>query len=79
VSGTRAYYEAVCKQLNGCFRAAYYDAAAVMLRRLLENARHEAYEYLRREARSKDNGGTGNYFMLRDLVERANGRHRTPD
>ncbi|NOX57589.1 MAG: hypothetical protein GXP29_01860, partial [Planctomycetes bacterium] len=45
-SKTRGYIECICKQLNGCFRAAYYDAALVMLRRLLETLIIEAYEYL---------------------------------
>ena len=66
--GTRPYIEAVCKQLNGCFRASYYDAASVMLRRLIETLVIEAYEYLKREAEIKD--GSGNYFMLKHLVER---------
>ncbi len=67
----RGYVEAVCRELNGCFRAAYYNAAAVMLRRLLETLIIEAYEHLRRESEIKDPGG--NYFMLADLVERACG------
>lgn len=62
----------VCKQLNGCFRASYYDAASVMLRRLMETLIIEAYEYLKREIEIKD--GDGNYFMLKHLVERANGK-----
>jgi len=70
--GTRGYIESVCQQLNGCFRAAYYDAASVMLRRLMETLIIEAYEYLRREAEIKDSDG--NYFMLKHLVERANGK-----
>lgn len=70
---TRGYVESVCKQLNGCFKAAYYDAASVMLRRLLETLIIEAYEHLKRESEIKDNGGTGNYYMLKDLVARANG------
>lgn len=68
---TRGYIESVCKQLNGCFRASYYDAAAVMLRRLLETLIIEAYEYLKRQNEIQDGGG--NYFMLKDLVERACG------
>lgn len=72
-SNTRGYIESVCKQLNGCFKAAYYDAASVMLRRLLETLIIEAYEHLRRESEIKDNGGAGNYYMLKDLVARANG------
>ncbi|WP_038202956.1 DUF4145 domain-containing protein [Xenophilus azovorans] len=67
----RGYIEAVCRELNGCYRAAYYNAAAVMLRRLLETLIIEAYEHLGREAEIRD--GAGNYFMLADLVERACG------
>ena len=69
--GTRGYIESVCKQLNGCFLAAYYDAASVMLRRLMETLIIEAYEKLNRESEIKD--GEGNYFMMKQLVERANG------
>ena len=70
-TGTRCYIESVCKQLNGCFRAAYYDAASVMLRRLIETLIIEAYEFLKREGEIK--GADGNYFMLKHLVDRANG------
>jgi hypothetical protein len=70
--GTRSYIESVCKQLNGCFRAGYYDAASVLLRRLVETLIIEAYEYLKRESEIKD--ADGNYFMLRNLVERASGK-----
>lgn len=68
---TRGYIEEVCRQLNGCFNAAYYDAAAVMLRRLLETLIIEAYEHLTREKEIKD--ASGNYFLLVDLVDRACG------
>jgi len=69
--GTRGYIESVCIQMNGCYAAAYYDAAAVMLRRLLETLIIEAYEHLAREHEIKDSGG--NYLMLKDLVDRACG------
>jgi hypothetical protein len=70
--GTRKYIESVCKQLNGCFRSCYYDAASVMLRRLMETLIIEAYEHLKRESEIKDTDG--NYYMLRHLVDRASGR-----
>ena len=70
-SGTRGYVESVAKQLNGCFSAAYYDAASVMLRRLVETLIIEAYEHLRRENEIKDNDG--NYLMLGELVQRSLG------
>jgi hypothetical protein len=68
---TRGYIEEVCRELNGSFRHAYYNAAAVMLRRLLETLVIEAYEHLNRETEIKD--GRGNYLMLSDLAERACG------
>jgi Domain of unknown function (DUF4145) len=68
---TRSYIEEVCRELNGSFHHAYYNAAAVMLRRLLETLIIEAYEHLGREAEIKDGGG--NYLMLGDLAERVSG------
>ena len=68
---TRGYIEEVCRELNGSFHHAYYNAAAVMLRRLLETLIIEAYEHLKRESEIKDGGG--NYLMLSELAERACG------
>jgi len=68
---TRGYIEEVCRELNGCFHHAYYNAAAVMLRRLLETLIIEAYERLGRETEIKDGGD--NYLMFSDLAERACG------
>jgi hypothetical protein len=70
---TRGYIEEVCRELNGSFHHAYYNAAAVMLRRLLETLIIEAYENLGREVEIKDGGG--NYLMLSDLAERACGEN----
>jgi hypothetical protein len=70
---TRGYIEAVCRELNGSFYHAYYNAAAVMLRRLLETLIIEAYEHSNRESEIKDGGG--NYLMLADLAERACGEN----
>jgi hypothetical protein len=70
---TRGYIEEVCRELNGSFQHAYYNAAAVMLRRLLETLIIESYEHLNREIEIKDGGG--NYLMLSDLAERACGEN----
>ncbi|MGH7037751.1 MAG: DUF4145 domain-containing protein [Stellaceae bacterium] len=70
---TRGYIEEVCRELNGSFHHAYYNAAAVMLRRLLETLIIEVYECLNRETEIKDGGG--NYLMLGDLAERACGEN----
>lgn len=68
---TRGYIEKVCVQLNGCFQFEFYDAASVLVRRLIETLIIECYEYLKREAEIK--GSDGNYLMLKDLVNRATG------
>lgn len=70
--GTRVYVESVCKQFNGCFRAAYYDAALVMLRRLLETLVIEAYEHLDLQDKIQDD--SGNNLMFGKLVDRATGK-----
>jgi hypothetical protein len=65
---TRGYVEEVCKQLNGCYYATFYDAASVMSRRLVETLLIEAYEKLRREAEIQREG---TFLMLGDIVEHA--------
>jgi hypothetical protein len=68
---TRGYIEKICEQLNGCFQFDYYDAAAVLARRLLETLLIESYETLNKadEIRDKD----GNYQMLSFIVAAALG------
>jgi hypothetical protein len=70
---TRGYIEEVCRELNGAFHYGYYNAAAVMLRRLLETLIIEAYEHLNREIEIKNS--SGNYLMLSDLAERVCGEN----
>jgi Domain of unknown function (DUF4145) len=70
---TRGYIEGVCRELNGSFHHAYYNAAAVLLRRILETLIIEAYEHLGRDTEIKDR--VGNYLMLSDLAERACGEN----
>jgi hypothetical protein len=67
---TRPYIEKVCGQMNGCFQFHFYDAASVMVRRLVETLLIECYEHLKRESEVK--GADGNYLMLRDLIKKAN-------
>jgi len=65
---TRGYIEKVCTQLNGCFYHGYYDAGAVLIRRLIETLIIECYEHLHRENEIKD--AEGNYLMLSGLIEK---------
>lgn len=69
VRGTRGYIEKVAHQANGCYANGWYDACAVMLRRLLETLIIECFEAHKISDRIKDQHG--NYLFLRDLVDRA--------
>ncbi|PYV19552.1 MAG: hypothetical protein DMG21_01230, partial [Acidobacteria bacterium] len=55
--------------MNGCFSQGWYDASAVMMRRLLEIALIEAFEAKGIAATIKD--AAGDYFHLSDLITRA--------
>lgn len=69
VKNSRGYIERVAHQVNGCYANGWYDACAVMLRRLIETLLIECFEAHRLEASIKDS--SGNYLFLRDLVDRA--------
>jgi hypothetical protein len=55
--------------MNGCFSQGWYDASAVMMRRLLEIAIIEAFEAKGIAAKIKD--PNGDYLQLSDLIGRA--------
>ena len=65
----RGYLVTVGRQMNGCFSQGWYDASAVMMRRLLEIALIEAFEAKKIAASIKD--AKGDYLQLSDLVARA--------
>jgi len=44
VRGTRGYIERIANQVNGAYENGWYDACAVMIRRLLETLIIEAFE-----------------------------------
>ena len=69
---TRNYIEKIAAQINGCFQFGFYDAASVLVRRLVETLIIESYETLKRESEIKD--GNGNYFMLNELINRTVGQ-----
>jgi hypothetical protein len=70
--GTRNYIEKVATQVCGCWDQKFYDAAAVMLRRLSETLIIEAYERLGRQREIQDSDG--NYWVLGALVDQACGQ-----
>ena len=65
VKGTRSYIEKIANQINGCYECGWFDACAVMIRRLLETLIIEVFEYYKIEAKIKKNG---DYVYLRDLI-----------
>ncbi|WP_086003089.1 DUF4145 domain-containing protein [Polaromonas sp. JS666] len=69
VRNTRGYIERVSHQINGSYQNGWYDAASVMIRRLIETLIIECYEAHKIESKIKDKDG--NYFFLRDLIDMA--------
>ena len=65
----RGYLVTVGRQMNGCFSSGWYDAAAVMMRRLIEIAIIEAFEAKSLSSKIKD--AKGNYLQLTDLTSKA--------
>src|SRR5690554_804076 len=69
VRGTRRYIERVANQVNGCYENGWYDACAVMLRRLIETLIIEAFE--KHSIETKIKNSQGDFLYLRDLVSRS--------
>lgn len=66
VQAGRGYLVTVGRQMNGCFVQGWYDACAVMMRRLIEIAIIEAFEH--NGIADKIKGHDDNYLRLSDLV-----------
>lgn len=66
---TRDYIEKTCIQVNGCYQFSFFDAASVMLRRVLETLLIESYEALKRDQEIKN--ADGDYIGLDDIISRA--------
>lgn len=66
VIGTRRYIEKVVDQINGTYENGYFDACAVMIRRLIETLIIEVFEgnALAEQIQSKD----GDYLQLSKLI-----------
>jgi hypothetical protein len=62
----RGYLVTVGRQMNGCFLEGWYDASAVMMRRLLEITLIEAFEAKGISAKIKN--AAGDYVHLSQLV-----------
>lgn len=68
LKGTRNYLERIAHQINGSYENGWYDAAAVMIRRLVETLIIEVYEANGMAAEIKDSAG--DFLFLRDLISK---------
>lgn len=66
VKGTRGYIERTVHQINGTYENGWYDACAVMLRRLIETLIIEVFEKHNITSRIKDDNG--NFYRLNKLI-----------
>lgn len=68
VRGTRGYIEKVSNQINGAYENGWYDACAVMLRRLIETLIIETFEH--HKIAHKIQNQAGDFLYLRDLIDK---------
>jgi hypothetical protein len=66
LSGSRDYIVRIGQQVQGCYEGGFYDACAVMIRRLVETLIIECFEQHNIAAAAK--GTDGEYLYLRDLI-----------
>jgi hypothetical protein len=64
-TGTRPFFERITRQINGTFEYGFYDACAVLCRRLMESLIIEIYIYLRRAPEIRTQNA---FFMLEALI-----------
>ena len=69
VRGTRGYIEKVANQINGCYEKGWYDACAVMIRRLVETLLIEAFEHKKIE--NKIMNSQGDFLVLDEIIDKA--------
>jgi len=69
VKDTRGYIEKIANQANGAYQNGWYDACAVMLRRLLETLLIETFEAAGKA--SSIQNSNGDFFYLRDMIDAA--------
>jgi hypothetical protein len=66
VRGTRGYIEKIANQANGCYENGWYDACAVLTRRLIETLIIESHE--KHGVAHKIKNIHGDFLHLRDLI-----------
>ena len=68
VRGTRGYIERIANQVNGTYENGWYDACAVMVRRLLETLIIEAFEHHKLSTNIKN--AAGEFLQLKDMIDK---------
>lgn len=66
VRNTRGYIERIANQANGAYEMGWYDACAVMIRRLIETLIIESFE--KANISDKIKNDKGDFFYLKDLI-----------
>jgi len=66
VKSTRGYIERVVFQINGSYENGWFDACAVMMRRLLETLIIEVFEHFKIDSKIKN--AAGDFLYLSDLI-----------
>jgi hypothetical protein len=69
VRGTRGYIEKVTNQINGCYEKGWYDACAVMIRRLIETLLIETFESKKNDKEIKNS--MGDFLPLDEIINKA--------
>ncbi len=67
-SNSRGYLEKVVNQINGCYEKGWFDACAVMIRRLVETLIIECFE--KHKIVAKIQGADGDFLYLSDLIQK---------
>lgn len=67
IQGTRGYLEKMVFQINGSYEFGFYDACAVLCRRLMESLIIEIYIHQKRDAEIKRNN---QFLQLEELIGR---------
>lgn len=69
VRNTRGYIMQVANQINGCYEKGWYDACAVMIRRLVETLIVEAFE--NKGIATKIMNSQGDFLVLDEMIDKA--------
>lgn len=68
VRGTRGYIERIANQINGTYEHGWYDACAVMIRRLFETLVIEAFEHHKLADEIKN--ARGDFIAFGDMIDK---------